>query len=434
MKTLRSTAKLPLYLYCAASILVFLTLFAVSGFQLGKTNPESRTYADFIGYYRSGKIVLSSDRGKIYDRQVQLDYFNSLNAARHSEEFIYSQNPPFFFILVAPFALLPLELSFKLWVMLSVLAAGLALHFLRKLLDEGTIAAGSLLLTTCALISAPGWICIVVGQMSWYMLLFCTIFSIGLLSRKDFLTGIGLALIACKFQYSFLLGLPLLALKRWKAVGYAIGCGLFLLLISALVLGPENLINYPKLLAEAETTHDYSGVFPEHMISLRGVLSLFLSRQAALSTSTALMFLSLIPLFLFWKDKGIDGSKARLAWAISVTVCSSLVFSAHTHIYDELLLALPAALTISLAKPAKCSGSGESSKDCPLRSYPAARIWKYLLVFLPFFSWFLFIFCNYMHTLKRTPFAALNLILLLCSLLCYYQQKKHEEQRGQNTP
>jgi hypothetical protein len=210
---------------------------------------------------------------------------------------------------------------------------------------------------------------------------------------------------------------------RWKAIAWAIASELVLLGISAFVIGVGNVINYPSLLFNAETTKDYSGVFPEYMISMRGVLSLFLDRHAALLASSILMFASLFPLVLLWFHSKTDSTKSSFVWASSITVCTALLVSAHTHIYDDLLLLVPAALSLPLLFVNRTTELTETKKT----SAALEKLWSLLILSFPYLSWMLLIICNSFDAVRRTPFAFLNLVLLLCAVYFFFQGKQSKQ-------
>jgi hypothetical protein len=410
--------KLLAFAYSTFIVFSLLALFAITGKGLGEADPNSAMYADFVGYYRSAKMVLSPDRHKIYDRELQLKYFNALGAAQESTQFIYSQNPPFFLVLLAPFALLPLNLSFKLWIALSIISSAGTLYLLMKN-RHGSKLPTALIFTAAALVSASGWICILVGQMSWFMACLVALFFYALLSRKDALCGLALALSTGKFQYLIPLAVPLIAQKRWRAIAYASLFELSLLLLAGLVIGAENVINYPSLLAKAETTRDYIGVFPEYMISLRGVFSLFLDRHQALLASSASMLLAAIPLSILWWDQNRTKNEVLASWAVAITVCSALLFSAHTHIYDDVLLLVAAACTV----PRLWSAAENEAVSNQVIRLPAI-LWQTILISFPISSWIVYVACSNFHQILRTPFAAINMLLLLCSACIYLRIRK----------
>ena len=424
--------KLLAFFYACLIVISLIGLVALVGKNLGNTSPTNTNYADFVGYYRCASMVLSEDRTKIYDRDLQLQYFNALTAADKSTQYIYSQNPPFFFVLLTPFALFPLNLSFKLWIALSIGSVVFVLFLLMNKL-HGSKFPVVCLFVAAALVSAPGWIGLSVGQMSCFITALAILFYFGLVFKRDLLCGIALALISTKFQYVFFLLIPLLAKKRWRAIAYAAGAGISLLAFSALVVGSQNVLNYPAMLVNAETTKDYLGVFPEYMISLRGVLSLVMDRHNALLANTVILFLGLIPLFLLWKHQARNDFKESSAWAMTITIILALFLSAHTHIYDDVLLLLPAALTLPLLwrVPATIESrtaggamadlsDGDLSGGC-IKSSVAAWLMQALLLTFPLLSWLALIACNNYDMVKRTPFALINLALAVCSIVCYRQ-------------
>jgi hypothetical protein len=405
----------PFFILCLYSFWI-LALFCTFGKDLGRTSKDSNIYADFVSFYRIGQMAISDDRFQIYDEQLQLKYFNALGVTQKSSQPVFAQNPPFTFLVLIPFALLPLEASFKLWIFLSLALGLIAIaYFCRSLKTISHQEKALVFLGT--LCSFPGFIALEVGQTSWFLLAFVLCFFAAFLKGHSFKAGLFLFLSTCKFQYLPFLFIPVLALKKWKVLFYFALIGIASLLASIYQFGPATVFNYPHILFHADTTTTYDGVFPEIMISLRGLLSNFMERKPALIITTALCLSSLIPLYRLWQkaepvsqDKTITITEpgTQALKAIALTTLAALLLSPHCHIYDDVLLALPALCLLGLKqlreKPAKCSLA--------------------ILAFLPLLSWILIIFLS--EHFKRMPFFVINFLLLgLFGKLFFKGEKKY---------
>ena len=111
---------------------------------------------------------------------------------------------------------------------------------------------------------------------------------------------------------------------------------------------------------------------------------MFLSTGASLKITAAVMFLSLGPLFLLWrKCTGVLSTVAtvdsmRFLWA--VTICTMLLTSPHSHLFDFLLVAMAVALTLKTLSPiGRCPGA--------VNSDAVNKIWTIMLVVFPPLSW-----------------------------------------------
>ncbi|MFN8553841.1 MAG: glycosyltransferase family 87 protein [Candidatus Obscuribacterales bacterium] len=395
--------------YFSLLLSAFVAISIGMGGELGKINSGKNTYADFVMFYRMAKMAASpSDRFRIYDKELQKSYFNQLNASVKTEQAVFSQNPPFTFLLVAPFALLPIEPAFRAWILLSCLAGIASIAGFMRLCTNAS-APEILSIFFGTYISFSGFLCLAVGQTSWFMLSFILIFLYGLLKRNDAVSGLGLALTTCKFQYFPILMVPLIAQKRWKSLAWFSAIMGTLLCISAFYFGPQNVIGYPSMLFDAETTKAYDGVFPEFMISLRGLLSNLMPRGLALKVSGALMLVFLIPLYYAWvKHKPGETSSTRSSFCLaSITVLCALILSTHTHIYDEIFLAAATCCWLITER------NDTTPNKQVIQVAFATIIWLY-----PFSSWAIcLIGMAYGGTLQRLPILIMNVILLLLAYL-----------------
>lgn len=360
-------------------------------------------------YYMAGELVRSSSRENIYSPEQQLQVFNRLLAPARAAKCHFLQYPPFFFVMLAPLSALPYPLAERLWQLALTLAGVVALAVFMTVRMKATAKEVAFVLLA-GLCSAPMWIAIVVGQASWLILALFALFFLFLLTGNTLAAGVFLSLSTIKPQYAALLGTAALSGRRFKVVAFAALFELGLLVFSCLVVGWQNVLTYPSILFHAETTADFSGVYPEYMIGVRGLLSSFLEPRLALVTSTVLMLPALAAIFALWTISCRRKSQAVDNWVVALTVLLCLIFSPHIHIYDDTLLLLPAVLT--LTGPGKNdTGDGASSPAVPMLA------WRCILISFPLLSWML-LACDSASAIRRIPFLVLNVLLLICGTLC----------------
>ncbi|MEZ4535293.1 MAG: hypothetical protein R3D26_09870 [Cyanobacteriota/Melainabacteria group bacterium] len=176
-----------------------------------------------------------------------------------------------------------------------------------------------------------------------------SLFIAFLYERKELLSGVFLALSTFKPQYLFPLTVPVAAMKRWKIAAALVIFELLLMLSAAPLIGFENVIGYPYVVTHAESSDNFIGVNAHKMISLRGPIAMFLSTGASLKITAAVMFLSLGPLFLLWR-KCIAftccATVDSMRFQVGHHICIMLLTSPHSHLFDFLLVAMAAALTL----------------------------------------------------------------------------------------
>lgn len=233
-------------------------------------------------------------------------------------------------------------------------------------------------------LSFPAYSCIWHGNTSFWLLGAMSLFIAFIYERKELLSGVFLALSTFKPQYLFPLTVPVTAMKRWKIAAALVIFELLLMLSAAPLIGFENVIGYPYVVTHAESSDNFIGVNAHKMISLRGPIAMFLSTGASLKITATVMFLSLGPLFLLWrKCTGVLSTVAtvdsmRFLWA--VTICTMLLTSPHSHLFDFLLVAMAAALTLKTLSPiGRCPGA--------VNSDAVNKIWTIMLVVFPPLSW-----------------------------------------------
>lgn len=332
------------------------------------------THIDFLTFYMASKIVMSpEDRHNLYDPVVQLKYYNEIISPAKITKTGYVQNPPYFFFLIAPVGLLPLRESYLLWNASSIMfgIAGLCLlsraSVVRTKLEYVVFALGAV---TCF----PSCDSIFDGQFTWWLVGLMSILFWAIIKRRDLIASLLLSIMSIKPHFALVMALPALIDKRWRLMGQTAAFVLILIALSGIFIGWDNLIRWPQFLMYSETTDNYAMVFPERMVSLRGPASLFLANKPAFSLSS-LAFAAglLLSLWCWWK--ALVKKEFKSQWCVAVTILCLLNFCPHMHIYDCVLLAIPAMLTLPAVLPSKLAG---------IKKFPFAyKLWCWLMISYP---------------------------------------------------
>lgn len=336
--------------------------------------------ADFVRFYACGKMALSEDRHKVYDQEVQRKYVNVAIAPDHSDDYPYIQYPPIAFPIMAPFALMPPLVAFNVWNLvtaaLGLAATGLLLKHNIRL--KGRISTALML---CAVYCSTGSIDVIrAGQVNWIQFAAIAMFWVFWFAKKDLAAGAVIGLTIFKPQYSFICLLPALAYKRWKLLGAAAVSVITLLAISALFIGPENIIGYPAVLLHIEGNQKDLTVLPRDMYCLRAPLSWLLPLDIAFKVSVLLWALGALIIYLGWRRIPQDAERKQKQMA-AFTALWALLFSPHAHSYDTLLLALPAVLTMTTISP----------YDTWRLKPGIVKYWHLLYLLYPILGWVFFI-------------------------------------------
>jgi len=242
-----------------------------------------------------------------------------------------------------PLTLLPYPQAFAVWDLLNVGALFGVAVLLRK--SVGTlhlIPPWKFVMGSIAFF--PVFACLLEGQDSILLLLFCVLAFQALRKKADLLGGCWLALAAFKFQ--FIVPIVLL-LVIWKRRRVALGFGavaIVLGLISVELVGVGPLLHYPGYVLQIANTPGLGGVLPKYLPNLHG-LAMGWHGPFSGTVGAALASLSSIVVFLFaaWKGRAsARPGKLELQFSLAILVSGLIAWQTNSH--DLSLLILPLVL------------------------------------------------------------------------------------------
>jgi hypothetical protein len=274
----------------------------------------------------------------------------------------------------------------------------------------------------------------VLGQPSWLILGLLSGFCAAFLAKQDVVAGILLAISTIKFQYSPFFGVAALAAGRWKIIAVA-AAGFFALLgAAAVIVGPDTVLQYPSILLKWETMKEYEiDINPQSMVNFRGVLSILMPSEIAMKFSFPIMIAGLLLTLKVWFDALKIGAKA-VPWALSFSVIAVLLFSAHVHMYECIVLAICAALTFPSFDPVQLLSVNTWRM----------RLWIWLLAIYPFLLWVIFLLdAKLFHiqiggmtfsVVTVFTFNAINIVLAVLAAINLYKSREAEKVVVNNEP
>jgi hypothetical protein len=371
--------------------------------------------ADFIQYYRDGKIATSIDHDHIYDRDVRLKWLNQLIGSHHVENPLLTQGPPLQVLLVLPLLKFSLSKAHLIWALSSLLIglAALAILVGANWRYHPRISSLILLGTTASL---PGVFALYDGQTSWFLLGMTAIYWYAWLKKRDWLAGLFLTLSIIKFQFTPFWLIPALAKKRYRIVILMLLGTVLTFVATGLLFGWQNVLDYPKTFLYIEKD---TNVSTDKMITLRKFLSLFLPQQSAFFLSVLLMLFCLTFLFWLWLHVN-EKDKTQVNLAIGITTLAALCLSAHVFAYDLILLSIPAILTLPNLDLSILFSSANKTRPGYL------LIQAYYLVFLVYPIITILVF-NFIRHYEFLVYFVLNLILLIGSVILFLKVKSREK-------
>jgi arabinofuranan 3-O-arabinosyltransferase len=201
------------------------------------TNGTGRTFGDdFINYWSGGYLALHGRAMEVYS-YTGFHAFEQSVTGPATGPYHYSY-PPVMLLLTMPFALLPYVPALFVWLATSWYA------FYRALL-LAMPKGGALLLalaTPAVLVNAIG------GQNgAWTAALLCG--GLGLIERRPAVAGVLLGLMIYKPQLGLLLPVALIAGRHWRVFASAALTAVALVVLTALLFGPEIWLTYAHNLA-----------------------------------------------------------------------------------------------------------------------------------------------------------------------------------------
>lgn len=379
-----------------------------------RTHSYPMSFQDFMNFYMAGQIILSPERSSIFDPAVQGEFFNRLTFPAHTDRpLAHLHYPPYTLCACALYALMPLNMSYAVWFLSSILLGSAALILLlRKVGYLSPMQIACFVLGVNASLFA--WRCHYIGQTSWFLLA-AVAFETAFLVSKNFGTaGIFFALSTFKPQYAPFLLAPSALYGGKKLLVFFFATLAVLLGASAAAIGVSTIINYPATILSKESSTD-PGLFPQLMVNLRGVISHFAPQSIAAPIAIVVSLAVAALLFYYW-IRWRKGTGESVRWFLAITVMAGVVFAAHVHLYDCLLIAVPAALTLRTLDPLETA----RIKSVPL------KIWCFTLIFYPVISWLL-------SVADTLFFNLINSMLLACGILHIMRDNTGEAGSGGNS-
>ncbi|MCX8068089.1 MAG: DUF2029 domain-containing protein [Anaerolineae bacterium] len=304
--------------------------------------------ADLTAFYTGGTIVRLGLGPRLYNLALQTRVQQAiLGPGRMFYDGVLPfNNPPHFALVMAPFSLLPLDISFWVWAILQVLVLIQVLRRLRFLSAEWDPMDRWLLLSAFFAFF-PLFLNFLYGSLSLFVLWCLIEFYLALRQGKDAWAGVWLTLAAVKPQAALFPALFLLSGRRWRAL-LGIGvAGAVIVGVTTTILGPSIWPDYLRWLVATSGYFDRFGVYPEGMINLKGTLTLWLGTERAplIQTITGIALVTgAVGILSIWAFRGWKLERARSDMLFSFTLLLGALLSPHQNQQDCLIYALPIAL------------------------------------------------------------------------------------------
>ncbi|MFA6208612.1 MAG: glycosyltransferase family 87 protein [Candidatus Obscuribacterales bacterium] len=420
----KSLRALAIGLYMAALVTVGLFIFQVAVKELVEnrmvlsiTNGALKVQ-DFVRYYLSGQIAGSPDAYHVYDTEVQNHYFRALvfnTIGVTTNEQLLTHYTPIVFPFCRALALLPISQAYIVFFIASALALAsglpLALNALAK--RPWIFVVATLIATTC---NSQAVIAIRMGQPSWLILALECFFYWSWIKQKNWVTGLSVALLFFKPHYALYFLTPIIVARRWPALTYCAAAVVILLSLGGLLIGFDNVINYPNIILKNDGEIVWHGI-----VSLRYIANIFYPNAAAVKISLIVWLVGLAVNLLLWSQE----KKLHLdqTWLICCTVILCIFTSPHTYHYDLTMLGL-LAVSLTATKPLYSKLARLSFAN-----------YRFLLIAYPGLSWLSLNLSRTEHGAYYDPLQSLLAIamlavLLVLAIICLFDRPKVEQSQS----
>ena len=354
-------------------------------------DPVQYTGTDFVPFYAAAQIARNDSPSRIYDLELQQKYEENLgNFDIGTHDVRIYLNPPF----VIPVVNLVIHPNFVtsliLWEFLMLFYFILGIMILSVLLRNHLSKKISIIFLSGILFFFPLYKSLVIGQNSAMLFVGGCVWLYGLITRKDWMAGIGLALMTVRPQIVLPLVLPFL-FKRRKVWWWFLAGATILVIFSWIYVGTEGIIGFLKMLIiSGNGTNTTTG--ENNMVNLIGVLI----RLFPFFPVSILRWIgwgaygsAIIYLCILWnKTPEIQGKQ------IGIAILLTLFTTPHLHMHDLVLWSIPLVLIFL------------SIKDQPRLVRKLAPLPWYLSLAL--------LFCFFSPYLEATiPYLILVLLFLL---------------------
>jgi hypothetical protein len=317
-------------------MLALLVALAAAGLVVILTqSPSSRLSSDFTINYSAGLLIRHGQLAAPYDQSALAGMMRRVAPAGAIDPRLPFSLPLAAGLPYALLSLLPLEVAFRAWQLVSAALLLLAVLLLQRAVPLPR--AGPVLAILGLVAAVPTWATMTEGQPTAWIALGAAMAIVALRSESSLMAAGAGALLAVKPQYLPAYLLVLFAARRWRAIAAA-AAGAALLLMSSLAGGAGGLSGM------AHNALSANQAVPVRMNEAWiGLYGMALSGTGATMVAIAIYAATLAALALLaWRRPASVRGFAALAGALIVLA------SPHALPHDLLILAVPAWLAVVL--------------------------------------------------------------------------------------
>jgi len=292
---------------------------------------------DYLAHYSAGYIIRYVSPERLYDLDLQRHIQETIASSDRVAHYYYYNHPPLLAGILGWVTTKDYYASYFRWGLILIIFYSTSLGLLVYLMRRFQWQTEELwILGISGLLFTPAFIACLKGQDSTFLLLGVSLWTFGLLTARDRVAGLGLALAAIRPQVALVLALPFL-FKRRIVWWWFLAWSLILLVYCYLLVGVQGLEGFAQVLLFSGQSR---GIDVDKMVTLMGaILRLFPDIDPRLFQIIGYggYGLSILFLCLLWAR-----SRAIELQHIGLAILFSMAFSPHMHNHDLSLLLIPA--------------------------------------------------------------------------------------------
>jgi hypothetical protein len=298
---------------------------------------KSEVGLDFLVYYSAGHIIHYDSPVHLYDLQLQRQVQASIVPHIIQERFYPYNHPPILAPLLGWVVTNDYLASYIRWVLVLTLFQVISLGVLIRLMNYLKWERKEIWLTVLSgVLFYPAIVAFIRGQDSSFLLLGVCLWALGVMTSRDGVAGLGLALALIRPQVALVLALPFI-FKRRRVWWWFMIWGLAILILCYVFIGPVGISGFVKVLY---LSGQGLGFDVEKMATLMGaILRWFPGIDPGVLHTIGYFGYALAILFLcvVWiKSTNIGFMQ------INIAILTAILLAPHFHGHDLTILLIPA--------------------------------------------------------------------------------------------
>lgn len=295
--------------------------------------------SDFRWFYSVGKVSRQYGSGSVYDLKLAaIAQAQVAGTAVGEERLLLPNHPPFVYPVMALLAKLDFRQAyiFYFWGVWVFTAAILSMLY-PLLRENGWPKFEVFLLFFSVLLFEPFFISVLKGQDTYILLIGGLFLLFSFVSKKDWLSGVGLGLMIIRPQIALVLAIPFLFRKQ-KVFWWFFATAILLGIYSFIQIGWDGIRDYIVVLSLSTGVEGFGW----DEIGMFDAVGLIMRMIPALDIDLIHLFgwlfylAAIVGLSILWIL-----SKEIQKWHLSLAVILSLFAAPHLHYHDLALLAVP---------------------------------------------------------------------------------------------